>query len=321
MCTHCDDNDCTDKYCDMPPHVDHFVDPRVEDRIHIAQILMKIVLPMKNFVIKGGFVRDGGYKSNGGDWAESTFDIDLDYIGGSITSALANLKQKLGTVDISVINYGLVCEPTYHTMYSFKLYRWNLEYHGTMVDIDICYKPTYHLDFDVNALKLTSDGLTKWYEDLDFINVINNIKKKQFRVMWSSDWKAKQLGIILQRIHKMEKRGWKCLNFAEIGKYFDGTKDFTFFGKDIMYFTMMSKFNVKKDYEEQECKHCKKMVKKGDYVPISSWCGHENLHHHRCVMAEWMSLHSVTSRNSKTNYHPWCQKCDDPKNFMGNDLF
>jgi predicted nucleotidyltransferase len=322
MCDFCNNNSCADEFCGMPPLVDpyDFEENRIENRIHVAQAVMelqkKIIIDDTEIVIKGGFVRDGGYQKSGGTWAKGTSDIDLEIMMShfptfreDLLKVLKKMERELEKNDVFVQKKSQPFQTTYHSTYCFELYRWTLSYNGTEVDVDICYKPTYHLDFDVNALKLTTEGLTKWYHGVDFIDVLKNIEKKQFNVMWTQTWKAKQLGIILQRIHKMEQRGWKCLNFAEIGKYFDGTKDFSFLGKDPFYFTMMTKFNIKKDNEVQECKICDKMVKKGDFVLISSWCGHEHLHHHRCMMAEWMSLHSAARRNTKAELRPLCDKC------------
>ena len=313
MCKFCNNNSCSDEFCGMPP----LENPVVLDknRIHVAQAVMTLLL-LGNLAIKGGFVRDGGYQKNG-DWSQSDSDIDLEIMAPVFESKkmikrkLKEMERELQKNDVLVSKKSEPFQPTYHATYCFELYRWTLSYNGTEVDVDICYMPTYHLDFDVNALKLTPDGLTKWYNEIDFFDVLENIEKKQFKVMWTPFWKAKQLGIILQRIHKMEQRGWKCLNFAEIGKYFDGTEDFSFLGKDSLYFTMMTQFNIKKDDEIHECVYCRKMVKKGDFVQISSWCEHEHLHHHRCVMAEWMNLHSATHRYSKTAYRPLCQKCEN----------
>lgn len=301
--------------------------PRCANRAKIArEVLLALahVLSAGTFEIKGGFVRDGGYLPGGGRWAEQDdSDIDLEFKTHvpCDTFGLGDIKLKKSAEEfrnqilkkkgISGRSVYWVPSSDYNFVSPFALCRTEIEYRGTRVSIDFLYKPMYKLDFDVNSLVLGNFG-PKVREDtvslVDYDTVIKNIENKEFNVTWEKNWTPIQLGVIIERVKKMTKRGWKCLNFEEIGEYFDGgTNSLT---KNSLIFTHMRNFLISEKDMDKPCPFCKEPVKKGDKTLLSSWCGHEGFHHHLCVMENWMKSHSDPNvRLGEEFFKPTCGIC------------
>ena len=202
----------------------------VSDRVYIAQQVLAAVRKVPNIIIKGGFVRDGGYLPGGGIWATSSSDIDLEIIAPKwefrkplnyyeeyFHTRKTFIESVSSDESVTVLSQGQVTENMLQGMYCGGLYRMVLQYQKTQVSIDICFDPAWKLDFDVNALALGSEqNVISKSDDVSLDTTRDNIKKKQFRVMWNPIWKkSRQLEIINRRIEKMEARGWKCLNPAK----------------------------------------------------------------------------------------------------------
>ncbi len=204
------------------------------DRMYVAQQVLAAVRKVSNITIKGGFVRDGGYLTDGGVWAASSSDIDLEIISDVWIAPGLNCEDliRLGCnkykkyieirknfIDViasvlKLISVKNIEENMLQGMYCGDLYRMVVQHQKTQVSIDICFDPTWELDFDVNALALDSEQkVVSKSDDVSLVTTRDNIEKKQFRVMWNPIWKkSRQLEIIHKRIKKMEARGWKCLN-------------------------------------------------------------------------------------------------------------
>lgn len=102
-------------------------------------------------------------------------------------------------------------------MYHISLYRADLVRDGVTVQLDLCYRPTYYLDFDVNAPKWNSDdGMFLPYDILSIDDIKKNIASRSFNVMWLPTWGHSEFNRILGRKKAMEARGWTCLNFEKV---------------------------------------------------------------------------------------------------------
>ena len=101
-------------------------------------------------------------------------------------------------------------------MYHISLYRADLELGGVTVQLDLCHRPTYYLDFDVNARKWNShDRMFLPYSFLSVDDIEKNIASRSFNIMWLKVWGHSEFNRILRRKEAMEARGWTCLNFEK----------------------------------------------------------------------------------------------------------
>ncbi len=197
------------------------------DRVYVAQQVIAAVRKVPNITIKGGFVRDGGYLTDGGVWAASSSDIDLEinaprwefrkppnYYEEYFHTRKTFIELVSSDESITVLSQERVTENIIQGIHCDDLYRMVLRYKKTQVSVDICFDPVWEFDFDVNALALDSEqNVVSKSDDVSLVTIRDNIKKKQFRVMWIPTWvSSRRLEIINKCIEKMEARGWKCLN-------------------------------------------------------------------------------------------------------------
>lgn len=236
----------------------------------LADIIIRVVSRERDdtvFEIGGGFIRDGGFEEDGGEWANrsdsdlditvKTPDLDKDIeradkdlcacqlliesfrcdglydeadcehgnfrrlntesldmrkvhereFGRIVDRLVTDLREE----DLTVTNVENI--KGFGLRYSIPLKRITVLHKEVSVSVDLCYRPTYWLDFDVNSQKWTVDtGITLPHKDLDINDVQQNIASRTFNVMWKPGWGNKQFTTIVRRIGVMEARGWKCSN-------------------------------------------------------------------------------------------------------------
>lgn len=289
-------------------------------QLMIVQFILSIITGFNDEAyIKGGFVRDGGYLEDGGDWDGNVSDIDIQFNSDGkeprdYRKFVSSFKEKISQI------HGLTCsDPTdvrsaeYTLDASRALVKTMVSHEGVDVKVDIAFELPFSPDFDVNTLKLDpKKGIQTFIGNQhgDFLDIMNNIKKRQFVVLWDTHyWYYQELSIILMRIHKMEKRGWKCLNFKEIRTYFSGVHPVSILPKkdNRALFALTSFKKAKKD--AGLCSRCEMPIVKGDYVPTTSWCGHHKQHHHRCVMSQWIEDRGLCHHFAKQG--PTCNICSE----------
>ena len=139
------------------------------------------------------------------------------------------------------------------------------------------------LDFDVNCLRLfPKEGIfvDSRYKTLNYFDVMNSINNKTFKVMWSTQWTPNDISTIVGRIHKMEKREWKCLNFEDIVKYVQNK-----FDNKLHNFIK----NSKKSNIENKCGICLSKIKANQFIPTNfKECKHSDDFHHKCLVQNYL---------------------------------
>jgi len=259
-----------------------------------------VVLSQQKYVqsakIFGGFVRDGEkwYKRNigidlyrkfGKDTDETYSDIDINII---LQSNLINLSRNqvveniLSVFPIIFHAPEITIEESSKCVKSYDIdqHTFVIKYKEIAVSIDVVIQESLmKLDFDVNAFFL--DPIhgkmlnTRGIRDLYYYQIEENISRQVFHVMWSNIEHA-NLKKIVERVHKMENRGWTCLNFNNgLSKVPDSVQHF---------FKCYAKAG-----EKNRCVICQYDINVGSFIPTILKCQHNENYHHRCLLLYFLT--------------------------------